>query len=104
MDRNSQQKNIRSLHESGEYSTPHQVHTIHSQMALLNKKMWNKVSADNQDLYLCLLAYRNTVIDNLALPAHLLMGRRLRSNLPVVSSQLQPEVVRPTGDSQNKRE
>ena len=62
------------------------------------------MSADNQDLYLCLLAYRNTVIDNLALPAQLLMGRRLRSNLPVVSSQLQPEVVRPTGDAQTKRE
>ena len=40
--------------------------------------------ADNQDLYLCLLAYRNTVIDNLASPAQLLMDRpRLRSNLPV---------------------
>ena len=59
------------------------------------KKMWNKACADKQDLYLCLLAYRNTVIDNLASPAQLLMGGRLRSNLPVVSSQLQPEVVRP---------
>ena len=59
------------------------------------KKMWNKACADKQDLYLCLLAYRNTVIDNLASPAQLLMGRRLRSNLPVVSSQLQPEVVHP---------
>ena len=57
--------------------------------------MWNKACADKQDLYLCLLAYRNTVIDNLASPAQLLMGRRLCSNLPVVSSQLQPEVVHP---------
>ena len=50
------------------------------------KKILSKAKADGQDLYLCLLEYRNTMIDNLALPAQLLMGRRLRTNLPVATS------------------
>ena len=59
------------------------------------KRILSKAKADGQDLYLCLLEYRNTMIDNLASPAQLLMGRRLRTNLPVATSQLQPKVIDP---------
>ena len=56
------------------------------------KRLLIKAKADGQDLYLCLLENRNTVMDNLASPAQLLMSRRLRTNLPVATSQLQPKV------------
>ena len=51
-------------------STAHHIKSILSnglaeKRVQIVKKMRNKASADNQDLYLCLLAYRNTVIDNL---------------------------------------
>ena len=62
-------------------STAHHIKSILSnglaeKRVQIVKKMRNKASADNQDLYLCLLAYRNTVIDNLTSPAHLLSNRR----------------------------
>ncbi|KAL5510119.1 hypothetical protein EMCRGX_G005608 [Ephydatia muelleri] len=59
------------------------------------KRLLNKAKTDGQDLYLCLLEYRNTMVDNLASPAQLLMGRRLRTKIPVATSQLQPKVVDP---------
>lgn len=60
------------------------------------KRLLSKAKADGQDLYLCLLEYRNTMVHNLASPAQLLMGRRLHTNIPVATSQLQPKVVDPS--------
>lgn len=54
-----------------------------------------KAKADNKDLYMAILGYRNTVIDNIASPAQLLMGRKLHTNLPVTAEQLKPAIVDP---------
>ena len=49
--------------------------------------MWRK----GNDKYLTLLHYRTTPLPNIELsPAQLLMGRRLRNDLPVMESLLQP--------------
>ena len=45
------------------------------------------------DSYIALLSYRSTPLENGFSPAELLFGRRLRSRLPVISSQLQPQIV-----------
>ena len=50
-----------------------------------------KAKADNKDPYMAILGYRNTMIDNIAMPAQLLMGRKLRTNLPVTAEQLKPQ-------------
>ena len=42
------------------------------------------------DPYMALLCYRTTPLNNGSSPAQLLMGRQLRSNLPMIPSQLQP--------------
>jgi hypothetical protein len=43
-----------------------------------------------KDFYLALLCYRSTPLRNGYSPAELLMGRKLRSNLPMLSSNLTP--------------
>lgn len=45
----------------------------------------------NCDVFLALLEYRNTPVDNLASPAQLSMSRRLRSVLPNSTNQLIPD-------------
>ena len=50
-----------------------------------------KAKADNKDPYMAILGYRNTMIDSIAMPAQLLMGRKLRTNLPVTAEQLKPQ-------------
>uniref|UniRef100_A0A671UHK2 Integrase catalytic domain-containing protein n=1 Tax=Sparus aurata TaxID=8175 RepID=A0A671UHK2_SPAAU len=57
------------------------------------KRILDKTMAENKDLYLALLEYRNTPVDNLQSPAQLLMSRRLRSILPMTGKQLQPHVA-----------
>ena len=51
------------------------------------KNLWRK----NDDKYLALLDYRTTPLTDIELsPAQLLMGRRLRNDLPMMESLLQP--------------
>ena len=57
------------------------------------KKVLKKSSLDNTDIYLCLLDLRNTPVVDMQSPAQLLMGRRLRTRLPIAKALLQPEGV-----------
>ena len=51
-----------------------------------NKKM------QNSDMYMEILAYRSTLLENGLSPAELLMGRKLRTSVPVELQQLSPKV------------
>ena len=46
----------------------------------------------NSDLYIAMLAYRSTPLENGHSPAELLMGRKLRTTLSVVEEQLKPSL------------
>ena len=60
------------------------------------KDILNKARDTGTPPLMCLLEYRNTPVDNLASPAQLLMGRRLRSSLPTYSKRLEPKVITPS--------
>ena len=59
------------------------------------KRMLNKSKRDGQDSYLSLLELRNTRVGDIGSPAQLLMGRRLRTSLPVKATQLEPRTINP---------
>jgi transposase InsO family protein len=60
------------------------------------KKMLQKAREDQRDPYLALLELRNSPITGMDYsPAQMLMGRRIRSKLPMKSTLLEPETVRP---------
>ncbi len=46
----------------------------------------------SEDPFLGLLAYRSTPLENGYSPAELLMGRKLRSNVPTILDQLTPQL------------
>ena len=52
---------------------------------------WNKIQ--NGDKYMVMLAYRSTPLENGLSPAELLMGRQLRTTVPVIPQQLKPNLV-----------
>ena len=53
-----------------------------------------KSAEEGKDINRCLLDYRDSPITGMnATPAQLLMGRRLKSILPVTSEQLKPRIV-----------
>ena len=78
-------------------SSPHypQANGLAEKYVQVVKRIMKKAKADNKDPYMAILGYRNTMIDNIASPAQLLMGRKLRTNLPVTAEQLKPAIVNP---------
>ena len=59
------------------------------------KNIMDKAKADKKNPLISILEYRNTPVDGLASPAQLLMGRELRSILPVTASRLRPQIIKP---------
>ncbi|GBL73918.1 hypothetical protein AVEN_230858-1 [Araneus ventricosus] len=55
------------------------------------KRSLIKADREGKDIYLVLLDYRISPSPDLASPAELLMGRKLRSMLPCLSKQLEPK-------------
>ena len=59
------------------------------------KRLLTKAKASNQDPYLSLLSYRNTLFQQMGSPAQLLMNRRLRTDLPTHHKELLPNLTDP---------
>lgn len=65
------------------------------------KAMLKKAQSSNGEPYIALLEYCNTPIEGVGIsPAQLLMGRRLKSKLPVSTTLLTPEGQTPVQDKQ----
>lgn len=65
------------------------------------KKMLYKALEDKKDLYLVLLLYRNTPIDNNVSPSQVLMSRKLRDILPSTENNLKPKPINFTKYNKN---
>ena len=91
------QRFVRDWGISHTTTSPHypQANGMAEKLVQIVKRLLNKAKQDNQDPYMSLLIHRNTNIDNLASPAQMLIGRRLRTNLPVIPKQLDPRTVDP---------
>ena len=57
------------------------------------KRLLTKAKADNRDLYVAILEYRNCPLECGYSPSQLLMSRRLRSILPTTKTLLKPQTV-----------
>ncbi|KAJ3642011.1 hypothetical protein Zmor_028476 [Zophobas morio] len=57
------------------------------------KKLLKKTIDDKEDIYLALLAYRNTPVYNSYTPSQILMSRILRDNMPRTKEQLIPQLI-----------
>lgn len=68
------------------------------------KTILSKASQDGKDPYLCILEYRNSPVGKCKSPAQLLMGRRLRTTLPMRTELLKPESSVNNGFQQNREE
>ena len=51
-----------------------------------------RILTKNDDPYLGLLAYQSTLLENGYSPAELLMGRKLRTTVPIETNQLKPQL------------
>ena len=83
-------KNFTSFRKSTILSTKQVAQTTHKLMVKLRtvKSLLNK----NVDPHLALLVYRSTPLENGYSPAELLMSRKLRTTIPVISDNLQPKL------------
>ena len=60
------------------------------------KQMLRKADEEGRDPYLALLAYRNTAVTRMSYsPAQMLMNRVLNSKIPILPALLEPKVVDP---------
>lgn len=58
------------------------------------KQLMRKAAEEGKDIYRCLLDYRDSPIGGVnATPAQLLMGRRLKTVLPVTLAKLKPRII-----------
>ena len=57
---------------------------------------------NQDDIYLALLIYRSTPLHNGFSPSELLMGRKLRTQIPTLPKKLLPAVPKPIGDKENQ--
>ncbi|KAB0790075.1 hypothetical protein PPYR_15607 [Photinus pyralis] len=60
------------------------------------KKLIKKSTENNEDIYLALLAFRNTPVYNSYTPSQILMSRYLRDNLLIIDSKLNPKLINNT--------
>ena len=93
-----QVKNSRSLQRLGVSSTPPptrypQSNGMAERAVQTAKNLLEKAKHDRKLPYLALLAYKSTSIDDIGSPAELLMGRRLRTQLPTTSTMLQLKMM-----------
>jgi len=57
------------------------------------KDIMKQSKIQNGDMYMAMLAYRSTPLENGLSPAELLMGRQLRTTVPVIPQQVKPNLV-----------
>lgn len=67
------------------------------------KNILDKAKASGTNPLRAILEYRTTPVDNLASPAELLMGRQLRSSLPMTHSHLIPKTIQPSLVTQQRQ-
>lgn len=65
---------------------------LHERTVQTVKNLLTKAEESNEDPYLALLEYRNTPINGVS-PAQALMGRRLRTSIPISQKQLSPTTI-----------
>ena len=78
-------------------SSPHfpQSNGLAEKAVSIMKNLLKKCQLSGDDPYLALLNYRATPLKNGFSPAELLMGRKLRTRLPILDQNLIPETVDP---------
>ena len=67
------------------------------------KILLKKCQMSGEDPYAALLNYRSTPIKNGYSPAELVMGRKLRTKVPILSSELDPGIVDHGAASEKER-
>ena len=68
------------------------------------KQMLRKADEEGRDPYLALLAYRNTSVTGISYsPAQMLMSRVLNSKIPILPALLEPKVVDPRPQLEQRR-
>ena len=80
-------------------------HGTAESMGKVAKTIMKKTKEAKSDIYLALLAYRNTPKQDIGLsPAQLMMGRRTKTLIPTAETLLAPETVKPNLVAVNKRQ